>query len=99
VFAHEECLERVVPAAVACHIPTSRIVVISSTEESVLPETSQGVGYLTMAELTRLGKRESSSTPQVALESHNSPIAFLCFSSGTTGLPKVRVYRQKVFSG
>ncbi|KAJ7853344.1 hypothetical protein B0H14DRAFT_2444459 [Mycena olivaceomarginata] len=88
VFTHEECLERVIAAAAACQIPASRIVVISRAEEFVLPETSQGVGYLTMAELTRLGKRESSSTPQVTLESYNSPIAFLCFSSGTTGLPK-----------
>ncbi|KAJ7078230.1 hypothetical protein C8R43DRAFT_1143436 [Mycena crocata] len=83
IFAHDGCLERVLHAAVASQIPTSHIVIISSTEGFVSPS-----GMLTLEALIKLGENELYFGKQALLEYETSAIAFLSFSSGTTGLPK-----------
>ncbi|KAJ6483680.1 hypothetical protein DFH09DRAFT_949606 [Mycena vulgaris] len=86
VFSHEESFERVIQAAQACHIPTSRMVAISNGKEFVPPSGAEGLGVMTTEAFIGLGEADLSSRP--VLENRFSPIAFLCFSSGTTGLPK-----------
>ncbi|KAJ7776523.1 hypothetical protein DFH07DRAFT_798438 [Mycena maculata] len=88
VFAHIETLEAVIRAAEQCNIPPSRIVVISDMEDLVLPPEYQTMGILTVEAVIRLGEEEMSSAPPINVHSQFGPIAFLCFSSGTTGLPK-----------
>jgi long-subunit acyl-CoA synthetase (AMP-forming) len=47
------------------------------------------MGIVTVEELIRLGEEENIVGHSTATTNQRSPIAFLCFSSGTTGLPKV----------
>ncbi|KAJ7027573.1 hypothetical protein C8F04DRAFT_1044734 [Mycena alexandri] len=91
VFCHVNALERVTRAAKECNIPLTRIVVISDNLDLGLPPEYQAMGILTADSLIRLGSEDlgnlgsSSSMPSRHCP---SSIAFLCFSSGTTGLPK-----------
>ncbi|KAJ7204323.1 acetyl-CoA synthetase-like protein [Mycena pura] len=82
IFAHDECLERVIGAARECHILLSHIIAISDGLGCVPPEAKD---ILTAEELIGMG------TEYPYLANHLNPIAFLCFSSGTTGLPKAVV--------
>ncbi|KAJ7909503.1 hypothetical protein B0H13DRAFT_1877662 [Mycena leptocephala] len=88
VFTHIDALQRVIRAADECSISLSRIVVISDTSGLVLPSEVQTMGIVTVEELIRLGEEENIVGHSTATTNQRSPIAFLCFSSGTTGLPK-----------
>ncbi|KAJ7691607.1 hypothetical protein B0H17DRAFT_1201024 [Mycena rosella] len=90
IFAHASTLDRVLGAAERCGIPTDRIVVISEEEDKVLQARIQSVGARKIEELFQ---PENVSVPHdMGPElKQSSPIAFLCWSSGTTGLPKAVV--------
>ncbi|KAJ7708734.1 phenylacetyl-CoA ligase [Mycena rosella] len=88
VFTHFDSLERVIRAAEECHIPPSCIVVISDMVDLQLSEEFQALGIVTVEALVRLGEAEKSLNPSTTVENHTSPIAFLAWSSGTTGMPK-----------
>ncbi|KAJ7772843.1 hypothetical protein DFH07DRAFT_145845 [Mycena maculata] len=88
VVAHVDALDRVVRAAEACQIPPARIVVVSDTADLVLAPEFQTLGVSTVDALIDSGKAAILTNPSTTLEILPSPIAFLCFSSGTTGLPK-----------
>ncbi|KAJ7182482.1 hypothetical protein C8R43DRAFT_967302 [Mycena crocata] len=87
VIAHIDALDRVLRAAEECQIPANRIVVISDHPGLLLRPEYKSKGVLVAEELILLGESKSSSD----FETCWSPIAFLCFSSGTTGLPKAVV--------
>ncbi|KAJ7035815.1 hypothetical protein C8F04DRAFT_1341822, partial [Mycena alexandri] len=88
VFCHMNALERVTRAAKECNIPLTRIVVISDNLDLGLPPEYQAMGVLTADSLIRLGSKDLGSSSSMPLRHGPSSIAFLCFSSGTTGLPK-----------
>ncbi|KAJ7642044.1 hypothetical protein FB45DRAFT_901662 [Roridomyces roridus] len=88
IFAHIDALDKVIQAAEKAVIPLTRIVVISDEENFVLPSDFAERGILTADALVKLGGEQLSANPGSTLEVRLNPIAFLCFSSGTTGLPK-----------
>ncbi|KAJ7205480.1 hypothetical protein GGX14DRAFT_568818 [Mycena pura] len=87
IFAHVDCLEQVVGAALELRIPLSRIVAISDNEDFDISPDMQAKGIFTTVQLLRIGEEQPASH----LDDSFSPVAFLCFSSGTTGLPKAVV--------
>ncbi|KAJ7641986.1 hypothetical protein FB45DRAFT_737704 [Roridomyces roridus] len=91
IFAHIEALEKVIVAAQKSEIPLTRIVVISDEENFELPIEYADQGILTAEALIKLGHDQLTADPTTAVDVKMSPIAFLCFSSGTTGLPKAVV--------
>ncbi|KAJ7772261.1 hypothetical protein B0H16DRAFT_1512898 [Mycena metata] len=88
IFCHVDALERVTQAAKECNIPPTRIVVISDNVGLVLPREYQAMGILTADSLVRLKSEDLACDSPMSSGHRPSSIAFLCFSSGTTGLPK-----------
>ncbi|KAJ7275105.1 hypothetical protein C8J57DRAFT_1177999 [Mycena rebaudengoi] len=80
IFTYTSALGRVLEAAHHCDIPSDRILVIADGDDEVSAKTS---GLLTVEDLVEIGKEACNTMESIA-----TPIAFLCFSSGTTGLPK-----------
>ncbi|KAH8827518.1 hypothetical protein DL96DRAFT_1419221, partial [Flagelloscypha sp. PMI_526] len=82
IVVHPSALERTIEAAQSCNIPNDRIILLSRT---ALP------GTISTESLIELGKTLSPEnlTERPCSDSITLPrVAFLCFSSGTTGLPK-----------
>ncbi|CAK5270878.1 unnamed protein product [Mycena citricolor] len=84
VFVHSDALDRVLEAAAKCGITPGHIVAFSDQSDWSLPDQYQEAGIHTLDGLVQCGLGLLSRPFDVV----SSPVAFLCFSSGTTGLPK-----------
>lgn len=83
IFAHPGSLEIAAEAATKAGIPHDRVIVLDSVP---------GSPYKTVPEMINFGLRQPVSYVERRLEAGEAKtkLAFLCFSSGTTGKPKVR---------
>jgi 4-coumarate--CoA ligase len=78
IVTHPVCLKIAKEAAKAAGMPSSAIVLIDSRGPK---------GYTTIDELVRFGSTERDSYEEIRLKpgEARTKLAFLCFSSGTTG--------------
>ena len=89
LITHATSLSTAEAAAKKAGIPTDRIIVLDSTREA--PAQRKGP-YPTIEQLIKEGLERPPAFVERRLEDGEGTkkIAYLCFSSGTTGKPKVR---------
>lgn len=73
-----------------CGISSRRIVVIAATQDDIVLSKIRSVGAKTVEELIAMGVKWGHEVTTAYCNPLKRQIAFLCFSSGTTGLSKVR---------
>ncbi|KAF9516671.1 hypothetical protein BS47DRAFT_622830 [Hydnum rufescens UP504] len=93
IFAHPSTLDRVLEAAHSLSIPSSKIVVLArgTLEDLGLLNKLPGAPLCTIDDLIGIGNEAMTRGVQIVPPCPTSPgrsVAFLCFSSGTTGSPK-----------
>ena len=84
LVAHSTSLDTAVEAARVAGLSPNRIVVIDSSTPTSFP------GLVTLGELIDAGHAKPINFPELKLRpgEAKTALAFLCFSSGTTGKPK-----------
>lgn len=91
MIAHPTALDTALDAARQCGIPADHIITIEKVSTPPQSESAKTIPYVSLQELID----EGLSRPQAYQERRLSPgegktkLAFLSFSSGTTGKPKV----------
>lgn len=91
IIAHPNSLDTALDAARQCGIPTDHIIAIEKVTSPTQSGSASAIPYVTIQNLID----EGLSRPQAFTERRLNPgegrtkLAFLSFSSGTTGKPKV----------
>lgn len=95
IIAHIQNLDCALIAAEACNIPSARIVVITRGHEDEASRSKiKAVGAKTVEELVEVGVQEMARGAKVSDSRRWTSeiiVAFFCFSSGTTGMPKAGI--------
>lgn len=92
IISHANSLDIALSAARQCGIPADHIVTVERTSNEIESESARAIPYVCLEDLIKEGLSKPASFEEYRLApgEGKTKLAFLSFSSGTTGRPKAR---------